>query len=60
MEKEKLYQLTAALDSAGYKIILFQMEEYPYAVKPEAIGDEEKRLMGTISLRIRPVISTEE
>jgi hypothetical protein len=55
MEKEKLDELTAALAGAGYNIIHFQMEEYSTGETPEAIGNEEKRLTGTISLRVRPV-----
>jgi hypothetical protein len=58
MEKEKLDKLTAALDSAGYKIIGFQMEEHSYMNRPTAITDEDKRLTGTINLRIRPVTSS--
>jgi hypothetical protein len=55
MEKEKLDKLTAALDCAGYKMIQFQMEEYSLTETPEAIRNEERRLTGTVSLRIRPV-----
>jgi hypothetical protein len=58
MEKEKLDKLTAALEGAGYKIIHFQLEEYPIEDVPYAIGDEEKRLNGTVMLRIRPVTSS--
>jgi hypothetical protein len=54
MEKEKLDKLTAALDCAGYEMIQFQMEEYTSAEMPDAIGKEERRLTGNVSLRIRP------
>jgi hypothetical protein len=60
MEKENLDKLTAALNNAGYKIIQFQMEEYSSTEKPEAVGNEERRLTGTVSLRIRPVTRMEK
>jgi hypothetical protein len=60
MEKENLDKLATALNLAGYKIIQFQMEEYSTAEKPSAVGDEERRLTGTVSLRIRPVTRMEK
>jgi hypothetical protein len=60
MEKNKLDELTTALNNAGYKIIQFRMEEYSTAERPAAVGDEEMRLTGTVSLRIRPVTSMGE